>query len=263
MGEGKHTQISMNDPLEQETLHTPLSSWKLSPSKVHRLLYGFTWATVVAAFVAGIFLLASDVFWTSLPHAPLSAAPLLLIGGTYLGFQALIRPKLLDLLKALIVSSAFLLWGVDQILPTGWFATLLGDVVIVLYVVDLGWMIADRLKRDRKSHPATSATPEKERRVSLAKFDARTPLLRLGSSPSEEKLHATAPLTLVSHRRPSSLKRMQLAALPCTCASPLAPFRSSTCCSEMQETSGDAQGSALRTKGRFCYADGPIDSRMP
>jgi len=67
-----------------------------------------------------------------------SAAPLLFIGAAYLGFQVLLRPKPLDLFKALIISSAFILWGVDQLLPGGWVATTLGDVVITLYVLDLG-----------------------------------------------------------------------------------------------------------------------------
>src|SRR5262249_25620493 len=93
------------------------------------------------------FLLLSDMFPNILPHASTSAAPLLLIGASYLGFQALTRPKPLDLFRALIVSAAFLLWGIDQLLPTGWFATMLGDIVIVLYVVDLGWIVMDRLKQ--------------------------------------------------------------------------------------------------------------------
>jgi hypothetical protein len=89
----------------------------------------------------------SDIFSILPFHAPVSAAPLLLIGATYLGFQVLMRPKPLELFKALIVSSAFLLWGIDQLLPPSWFATTLGDVVIVLYVVDLGWMMMDRLRQ--------------------------------------------------------------------------------------------------------------------
>ena len=66
---------------------------------------------------------------------------------SFLGFQVLLRPKPLDLFKALIVSSAFILRGVDQLLPVGWVATTLGDIVITLYVVDLGWMMIDRLKQ--------------------------------------------------------------------------------------------------------------------
>jgi hypothetical protein len=116
-------------------------------SLVHALFSLFTWGVVVLALAAGVLLLTRDVFLTDLPHAPVSAAPLLLIGAAYLGFQALLRPKPLDLFKALIVSSAFILWGVDQLLPGGWVATILGDVVITLYVLDVGWMMIDRLKQ--------------------------------------------------------------------------------------------------------------------
>ncbi len=137
----------MNNLWEQETFSPSLPSHKHFPAHRHRLLYLLIWITVIAALVAGIILLLNDVFSIALLHAPVSAAPLFLIGATYLGFQVLMRPKPLDLFKALIVSSAFLLWGIDQLLPTGWFATTLGDVVIVLYVVDLGWMMANRLKQ--------------------------------------------------------------------------------------------------------------------
>jgi len=106
----------------------------------------FTWVVVVLGLIAGVALLTNDVFFTILPHAPISAAPLLFIGAAYLGFQVLIRPKPLDLFKALMVSSAFILWGVDQLLPGGRVATTLGDVVITLYVLDLGWVMIDRLK---------------------------------------------------------------------------------------------------------------------
>ena len=104
------------------------------------------------ALTAGTVLLLSDVaqgFLPALPHAPISAAPLLLIGAASLAFQVLTRPKLLDLLKALIVSLAFILWGIDQMLPPGWLATTLGDVVISLYVLDLGWLMIDYLKARR------------------------------------------------------------------------------------------------------------------
>lgn len=110
---------------------------------------------IVLAFGSGTVLLANDLPWpafTPFAHAPISALPLLLIGLAALGFQFVIRPKLLDLFKACIVSSAFLLWGIDQLLPAGWLATTLGDVVIVLYVIDLGWVMADRLKQQGRPH---------------------------------------------------------------------------------------------------------------
>jgi hypothetical protein len=225
----------MNNLLEPETAPSSPSSCQQFPAQVYRLLYFFIWATVVVALLAGTLLLVRDVFWTILPHAPISAAPLLSIGVTYLGFQVLMRPKLLDLLKALIVSSAFLLWGVDQLLPTGWFATLLGDVVIVLYVIDLGWMMVERLKQHWKSRHATSGAPGNERGIPLSQRDARVPLLRLDASTPEEKRHASSSPIRVLRGNPSFLKRKRLAPLACTCDSPLAPFRSSACCKEMQD----------------------------
>ena len=139
----------MNNLLEQKTVSSPVPSRNKLPYYVRRLSYLLTWVIVVAALLAGVVLLASDMFSTILPHAPVSASPLLLIGAAYLGFQALIQPKLLDLLKALIVSAAFILWGIDQLLPQGWFATTLGDVVIALYVLDLGWMMLASLSKRR------------------------------------------------------------------------------------------------------------------
>ena len=111
-----------------------------------RFLRLFTWVIVAIAFVTGAILLASDLLLVSFSHALISAAPLLCIGVAYLGFQLFARPKLLDLFKAFILSSAFIIWGIDQLLPSGWTATTLGDIVIVLYVLDLGWMMMDRLK---------------------------------------------------------------------------------------------------------------------
>ncbi len=118
------------------------------------VLYSFTWLLTILAFVAGGLLLLYDLLWHNAPwltHAPVSAAPLLLIGAASLAFQAVMRPSPLDLCKALLVSTAFILWGVDQLLPAGWFATTLGDIVIILYVIDLGWMISGALRAKARS----------------------------------------------------------------------------------------------------------------
>jgi hypothetical protein len=109
----------------------------------------FTGLVILLAFGSGVLLLLKDTplsLLQHLAHAPISALPLLLIGLASLGFQVVTRPTPLDFFKAGLVSIAFILWGVDQLLPTGWEATTLGDIVIVLYVIDLGWMMGDRLK---------------------------------------------------------------------------------------------------------------------
>ena len=150
-GSRHRTSIRMKNLLNRSELRPPSLSFReaTSPSSslIHTLLYVFTWVVVILALVAGVALLTNDIFFIILPHAPVSAAPLLFIGAAYLGFQVLLRPKSLDLFKALIVSSAFILWGVDQLLPGGRVATTLGDVVITLYVLDLGWVMIDRLKQ--------------------------------------------------------------------------------------------------------------------
>jgi hypothetical protein len=122
-------------------------------------VYVFTGLLIVLALTAAGALLLNDLaakVYIGLPHAPLSAAPLLLIGAASLGFQVLTRPKPLELFKAGLVSLAFILWGLDQMLPPGWLTTTVGDVVIVLYVVDLGWIMGSALRTQRageRKHP--------------------------------------------------------------------------------------------------------------
>ena len=59
-------------------------------------------------------------------------------------------PRLLEFLKRVMLASAFILWGIDQLLPTGLLATTIGDIVIVLYIIDLALMMLDTL-HTRKS----------------------------------------------------------------------------------------------------------------
>jgi hypothetical protein len=141
----------MKNMLDQEPgAHSSVVTSRLSiASFLQRVVYVFTWLLIILALVAGAMLLLDDLALhrlVGLPHAPVSAAPLLLVGAALLGFQALTRPKPLDLFKALLVSSAFILWGIDQMLPPGWWATTLGDVVITLYVIDLGWIMGSALR---------------------------------------------------------------------------------------------------------------------
>ncbi|MCA1594816.1 MAG: hypothetical protein LC772_00090 [Chloroflexi bacterium] len=107
--------------------------------------------TVFALFacVGGAVLIASDLLPRQIPwlrHAPASAAPLLLIGVAYICLQPIARPSLLELLQRLMLGSAFILWGIDQLLPPGPAAALIGDIVIVLYVLDLSLIIRGHLK---------------------------------------------------------------------------------------------------------------------
>jgi len=87
--------------------------------------------------------------WTLLKRLPLSALPLLLAGTSYLVLQAILRPPPLELLKRTMLGIAFLLWGVVQLMPASDLATELGNVVIALYVIDLGLIIWTDLEKNQ------------------------------------------------------------------------------------------------------------------
>jgi hypothetical protein len=89
--------------------------------------------------------------WALLGHAPLSAIPLLLVGSGYIVLQGLLRPAPIELLKRLLLGSAFVLWGIVQLMPPGVLATDLGDLVIALYVLDLGIIIQGELREDYRN----------------------------------------------------------------------------------------------------------------
>ena len=90
----------------------------------------------------------SERGWAFIKAGPLSALPLLLAGSSYIVLQVILRPRPLELLKRLMLGFAFLLWGVTQLMAASNLATELGNVVIALYVIDLGLMIHGDLERD-------------------------------------------------------------------------------------------------------------------
>jgi hypothetical protein len=91
---------------------------------------------------------ASVQGWAVVKSLPLSALPLLLAGSSYLLLQAILRPRPLELLKRVMLAVAFLLWGVVQLMPASSLATELGNVVIALYVIDLGLIIWTDLQKN-------------------------------------------------------------------------------------------------------------------
>jgi hypothetical protein len=86
--------------------------------------------------------------WSLIKNLPLSAIPLLLAGSSYIVLQAILRPRPLELVKRLMLGIAFLLWGIVQLMPVSDLAVELGNVVITLYVVDLGLIIWTDLQKN-------------------------------------------------------------------------------------------------------------------
>ncbi|MBE3604922.1 hypothetical protein IMX07_14975 [bacterium] len=99
-----------------------------------------------AAVIAGVVLLVGDAavgLTARAAHAPISAAPLLMVGAAFMAVLPLTRPGWLEFTKRAMVGAAFILWGIAQLMPPGAAATTLGDLVITLYVIDLALVIHD------------------------------------------------------------------------------------------------------------------------
>lgn len=77
-------------------------------------------------------------------HDYLGAIPLALIALAYLVYQAVHRPPIRDLAKAILLAIAFLFWAANQLWPDSARSTLYNDIAIALFVFDvflviIGW----------------------------------------------------------------------------------------------------------------------------
>jgi len=121
---------------------------------MNKILRRLSMGLVVVAVVSSIVLLASDsdiLGGLNRWAAPISAAPLLAVGLALLIFLPTIRPGWAELLKSALLATTFLLWGAVQLMPPTMLSRRLGNLVIALYVIELAWTIAARLKATRKS----------------------------------------------------------------------------------------------------------------
>jgi hypothetical protein len=104
-----------------------------------------------SALASGTLLLLLDCFahfTTHRYHAAASALPLILIGLSWLSLHPGSGVHPIQFLKRLIAAVAFVLWGIDQMLPPGWLASTVGDVVIALFVLDMALIVRGELTDD-------------------------------------------------------------------------------------------------------------------
>lgn len=95
--------------------------------------------------VSVLLLIAWDAYPRAFParaHDLLGALPLALIAVTYLLYQAVRRTRPAEFLKAMILAAAFLLWAANQFWPKSSSATLLNDLAIALFVIDVFLIVA-------------------------------------------------------------------------------------------------------------------------
>ena len=99
----------------------------------------------MSALLVAALLLLSNVLATPEPlHVWLGALPLALVGIAYAVLQIRVKPDRSTLWKRLLLAGTFILWAIDQFLPPGRLATLVGDFVVSAYVLDLYWIIQEQ-----------------------------------------------------------------------------------------------------------------------
>jgi hypothetical protein len=101
---------------------------------------------VVTLAGAGLLLL-----WDILPglfpagaHDFLAAVPLALIACACLVYEVVRRPARAEVVKAILLASAFLFWAANQFWPTLRQATLFNDIAIALFVFDVFLAMIER-----------------------------------------------------------------------------------------------------------------------
>ena len=100
---------------------------------------------IIALACAAILLLSNVQGTPDRLHAYLSSAPLAIAGVTYAILQLRAGARGRTLYKRLLLAGTFVIWAVDQLLPSGRLATLIGDVVIAAYVLDLFWLSQEQV----------------------------------------------------------------------------------------------------------------------
>jgi hypothetical protein len=85
---------------------------------------------------------ARPALFSTAAHNLLGALPLALIAVAYLVYQALRRPGPAEMFKAVLLALAFLFWAANQYWPLAPCATLLNDLAIALFVLDIFFVIA-------------------------------------------------------------------------------------------------------------------------
>jgi hypothetical protein len=104
-------------------------------------------ALALASSVVLLILDVSEGFRESDARRVVSALPLIAIALACLAFHATWTPEPLDLLKRVLLSTAFLFWAANQLFPTAAWAPVANDLAIGLFVLDLALILWSDLRK--------------------------------------------------------------------------------------------------------------------
>jgi hypothetical protein len=121
-----------------------------------KLFRGLSIACYLSALAALAILLLSDAIHRltlTAIHQHAGAFALMLIGSSYIGLQLSAKRRWSDMLKGVLLGTAFLLWGSEQLLSPSRLVTAMDTVVVTIFVIDLGLIITEHLKRKDHETP--------------------------------------------------------------------------------------------------------------
>ena len=124
-------------------------------------------ARVISAVALGlaastaVLLIALRVLHSVQPHlfpwTLKSAVPLILIGIAFAALQCVVSRTRAQMVLGFLVALAFILWGAEQFVPNPAIVSFMDDLVVFLFVLDLGIVIYGHLKPG--THANTSELP--------------------------------------------------------------------------------------------------------
>ena len=107
---------------------------------MRKAIQSLTLPFAVLALLSAAALILGDLrhgFRPSSFHGKAGAFALMFVGASYIAAQAKRRISHGDLLRAVMLGSAFVLWGAEQFVGKGRFLTVMDSAVIGIFVVDL------------------------------------------------------------------------------------------------------------------------------
>jgi len=107
---------------------------------------------LIAALAGTLCLLVFDVsnhLRLTFVHQRVGALAFILVGASYICLLLSDGHPWRNRIKGILLGTGFLLWGTEQFVEPGVVATVMDSLVVLIFVSDLGWIIASDIRQKR------------------------------------------------------------------------------------------------------------------